>query len=394
MAESIDRPASPLRKPRKATYAAIDEDLLLEEETLGSYEADRYYPVHIGELFENRYQVIGKLGFGSQSTVWLCRDLVKHKYVTVKVYSTITTQGAQEERVYARLKSKVDLSETGTIRDLLDIFELPGAKGKHVCIVHKVLGTTAERLAELFPGRRMLHPLVLLAADSLIVDLSQLHDVQPSNVLLVHDKENDEFTKTFEQGERSHPSLRRVDSRNGRHIYSSRALGIPENLARYSLCDYGAAVFGQREYTHDAMPDLYRAPEIILRMPWNEKIDIWSLGLTLWTLYEGGPLFQDTKLGRNRSRTAHLARMIAVLGPPPDDLLQRGSCSKQFFDESGIFKGEEDIVPFSLEDEMLSLKGKEKSLFLAFLRRTLQWRPEDRPSAAQLRNDPFLQQLQ
>jgi len=27
------------------------------------------------------------------------------------------------------------------------------------------------------------------------------------------------------------------------------------------------------------MPDLYRAPEIVLGVEWNEKIDIWSVGL-------------------------------------------------------------------------------------------------------------------
>ena len=46
-----------------------------EEETLPDYLKERYYPVHIGEVFNSQYQVITKLGFSSLSTVWLCWDL-------------------------------------------------------------------------------------------------------------------------------------------------------------------------------------------------------------------------------------------------------------------------------------------------------------------------------
>jgi serine/threonine-protein kinase SRPK3 len=33
-----------------------------------------YYLVRIGHIFQNRYQVVGKLGFGISSTLWLARD--------------------------------------------------------------------------------------------------------------------------------------------------------------------------------------------------------------------------------------------------------------------------------------------------------------------------------
>jgi hypothetical protein len=47
----------------------------IEEETIPDYKADRFYPVRLGEVFESRYQVVAKLGYGTASTVWLCRDL-------------------------------------------------------------------------------------------------------------------------------------------------------------------------------------------------------------------------------------------------------------------------------------------------------------------------------
>jgi serine/threonine-protein kinase SRPK3 len=56
-------------------FVAIPADRRVEEETLPDYAASHYYPVQIGEILCARYQVVGKLGFGVTSTVWLARDL-------------------------------------------------------------------------------------------------------------------------------------------------------------------------------------------------------------------------------------------------------------------------------------------------------------------------------
>jgi hypothetical protein len=53
----------------------LDATKKVEEEDLPSYVPEDYYPVYIGKVFGSRYQVVGKLGFGVNSTVWLCRDL-------------------------------------------------------------------------------------------------------------------------------------------------------------------------------------------------------------------------------------------------------------------------------------------------------------------------------
>lgn len=50
-------------------FVRIPEQQKIEEETLPDYTASQYYPTRIGEVIKERYQVIGKLGFGSTSTV-------------------------------------------------------------------------------------------------------------------------------------------------------------------------------------------------------------------------------------------------------------------------------------------------------------------------------------
>ena len=58
-----------------------------------------------------------------------------------------------------------------------------------------------------------------------------------------------------------------------------------------SLVGVGAAVEdeapGSVAFFGEVMPDLYRAPEVILYIPWKEKIDIWGLGLMVGDIRRG-----------------------------------------------------------------------------------------------------------
>jgi serine/threonine-protein kinase SRPK3 len=57
--------------------------------------------------------------------------------------------------------------------------------------------------------------------------------------------------------------------------------------------------------------------------------------LKVWDLFEGKHLFTERLPNRDASAPAHIARMIALLGPPPKDLLKRGQFSGLFFDVEG-----------------------------------------------------------
>lgn len=53
---------------------------------------------------------------------------------------------------------------------------------------------------------------------------------------------------------------------------------MPITYGPLVICDFGAARIGDK-HAGDVMPGLYRAPEIILGMEWDSKIDIWSVGV-------------------------------------------------------------------------------------------------------------------
>lgn len=56
-------------------FEIVDTFEKLEEETIPVYNPENYYPAHIGQVLLDKYQIVGKLGYGVTSTVWLGRDL-------------------------------------------------------------------------------------------------------------------------------------------------------------------------------------------------------------------------------------------------------------------------------------------------------------------------------
>lgn len=73
---------------------------------------------------------------------------------------------------------------------------------------------------------------------------------------------------------------------------------------------------------------------------------------------------------------AHLAEMIALMGPPPPELLKKGKRTAEFFDEDGQWRDE---IPLpdrtSLEESKENFEGRNEETFLRLVRKMVQWRP-------------------
>lgn len=61
----------PAESPDSSLYGSDEE-----QEDASQYCRGGYHPVVIGDVFDQRYRVVRKLGWGHFSTVWLCRDIV------------------------------------------------------------------------------------------------------------------------------------------------------------------------------------------------------------------------------------------------------------------------------------------------------------------------------
>ncbi|KAK9582371.1 hypothetical protein V6Z93_008707 [Aspergillus fumigatus] len=154
MSSSSLRVPHALRSFPSSGFELIDHSEKIEEETLPTYHAEKYYPVHIGEVLNNQYQVLAKLGYGVTSTVWLCRDLSSEsKYVVLKV-NVSGVERNHEISVYDRI-NLVETNHLGKsfIRKLLGHFHIEGPHGRHICLVHQPFGPSLDQFLSFFPER-------------------------------------------------------------------------------------------------------------------------------------------------------------------------------------------------------------------------------------------------
>jgi serine/threonine-protein kinase SRPK3 len=81
----------------------------------------------------------------------------------------------------------------------------------------------------------------------------------------------------YERDELEHPVPRKV--LEDRTVYLSRSL--PLTFGPPILCDLGEARLGDEENRGDIMPDVYRAPEVILGMQRSYSVDIRNVAMVV-----------------------------------------------------------------------------------------------------------------
>ncbi|KAI9654918.1 MAG: hypothetical protein M1821_005671 [Bathelium mastoideum] len=378
-------------------FDIVADNYILEEERFDDFQNGKYYPVNIGEVFASRYQVVGKLGFGTTSTVWLARDINTHEYVCLKVY--IRDIDGEDEFNILQILTKGDAEHPGIdyVRTALHIFTIPRADGDHKCLVQKPMWGSFKDLLRLNPARRFTEELLRAGLPQIFLALDYLHrecklvhtDIKADNIFVKIADES--ILDSFVKAELEDPSPRKFI--NNAPIYLSRSFDCPKAWGIAVLGDFGSAVHGDKKSTHDAQPDVYRCPEVMLKTEWSYPADIWNVGVMIWDLFEGKHMFYGDDPVEERYLTrAHLAEVVAMLGLPPLDLLNRGSRSKEFFTDDGQWKADIPIPQdLSLEHSEERFEGKEKDEFLHFMRGMLQWKPEDRKSARRLLRDPWLE---
>ncbi|TWW58223.1 Homeodomain-interacting protein kinase 3 [Takifugu flavidus] len=85
-------------------------------------------------------------------------------------------------------------------------------------------------------------------------------------------------------------------------------------------CDKSAVVYGSYVQTL-----FYRAPEILLGLPFNEAIDMWSLGCIIAELFLGTPLYPGS------SSYNMMRYMVETQHMPPDSMLEFGMYTYKYF---------------------------------------------------------------
>ncbi|XP_048863296.1 SRSF protein kinase 2-like isoform X1 [Brienomyrus brachyistius] len=187
-------PAAP-PEPEEEILGSDDE----EQEDPADYCKGGYHPVKIGDLFNGRYHVIRKLGWGHFSTVWLCLDIQGKRFVAMKVVKSAQhyTETALDEIKLLRCVRESDPSDSNKdmVVQLIDDFKISGVNGTHVCMVFEVLGHHLLKWIIKSNYQGLPLPCVKSIIRQVLQGLDYLHrkckiihtDIKPENILMCVD---------------------------------------------------------------------------------------------------------------------------------------------------------------------------------------------------------------
>eukprot|EP00759_Apiculatamorpha_spiralis_P038442 PhF_6_TR37632/c0_g2_i1/m.55978/K08825/DYRK1; dual specificity tyrosine-phosphorylation-regulated kinase 1 len=238
-----------------------------------------YIPV-LGEEIKGRYIVQGELGRGSFGVVLKCHDSATKQFVAVKIIRN-------QPSFYSQAKVEIDIlsmlneqcPKHACIVKLLEVTEWK----KHPVIVFELLSISLYSLLQKTAFTGVSLALIRKFATQLLQTLHMIHtlpqpiihcDLKPENILLKD----------------SHRS------------------GL-------KIIDFGCSCYDTARVRQYIQTRFYRAPEIMLRLPYSTPIDLWSLGCILVELHTGRPLFP----GKTEEEQLH--RITAVLGPIPQQMI-------------------------------------------------------------------------
>uniref|UniRef100_A0A8C5C3X2 non-specific serine/threonine protein kinase n=1 Tax=Gadus morhua TaxID=8049 RepID=A0A8C5C3X2_GADMO len=201
------QPAHPRALPQPQPEASPQEP---EEEILGSDDEEQedpndyckggYHHVKIGDLFNGKYHVIRKLGWGHFSTVWLAWDIQVKHFVAMKVVKSAEhyTETAVDEIKLLRSVRNSDPDDPNRemVVQLLDDFKISGVNGTHVCMVFEVLGHHLLKWIIKSNYQGLPLPCVKSIIRQVLQGLDYLHtkcqiihtDIKPENILMSVDE--------------------------------------------------------------------------------------------------------------------------------------------------------------------------------------------------------------
>ncbi|GMY24066.1 putative serine/threonine-protein kinase dyrk2 [Fagus crenata] len=170
----------------------------------------------------------------------------------------------------------------------------------------------------------------------------------------------------------------------------------PENILvkSYSRCevkviDLGSSCFETDHLCSYVQSRSYRAPEVILGLSYDKKIDIWSLGCILAELCTGNVLFQ------NDSPATLLARVIGIIGPIDQSMLAKGRDTYKYFTKNHMLYERnqetnrlEYLIPKKTSFRHRLPMGDQG--FIDFVAHLLEINPKKRPSASEALKHPWL----
>ncbi|CAO3588214.1 unnamed protein product [Absidia cylindrospora] len=312
--KSTNIPKRVLTKPSKAAkndgFDNDDYDFILKVDDI------------LGEEKGYQYRVINLLGIGTFGQVVKCERITTGELFSVKIIKNKVAyreQSRMEVEILKQLKSKLDSKGKQHILTLHHTFTYKN----HFCLVFELLSFNLYELIKqnLFKGLsiNLVRVFTLQLLDTLILlkEAKIIHcDLKPENILLT----------SFDT-----PIIK--------------------------VIDFGSACHEANKIYTYIQSRFYRSPEVLLGLQYTGAIDMWSAGCIVAELFLGIPLFPGN------SEYNQLRRIIDMLGMPPQDMLDKGLNSEDFFNKES--KGNDNytytmksLEQYGMEHKKTELPGK------------------------------------
>ncbi|KAL6079609.1 U4/U6 small nuclear ribonucleoprotein prp4 [Balamuthia mandrillaris] len=340
-------------------------------------DEEGYYSVRVGEILHKRYRVYASHGKGVFSTVLQARDITKPQRhtgkeakVAIKVIrnnEVMYRSGMKEKELLKKITDADPKNKKHCVR-LLDSF----VHRNHLCLVLEPMHLDLRKVIKMF-GRKVgiaIHA-VKIYAQQLFISLKHIKSLKILHADLKPD-----------------------------NIVTNKAGTV------LKLCDFGSASLADEEnaITPYLVSRFYRAPEIMLGLPYGYPIDVWSAGCCLFELFTGRILFPG------KSNNEMLKLHMQLKGMFPRKLLRKSQFWDQHFDTTFNFKQVEvdehtrkeyvKVVPIlqparNLKDELLATpheKGTSHAVeqLADFLERCFELNPQRRITPEEALLHPFL----
>lgn len=329
------------------------------------FEESKEFSIRMNSVVAARYQILEYLGSAAFSRAVQCLDLETNQMVCMKIIKNdkdFFDQSLDEIKLLKYINVNGEPDERGVLR-LYDYFY----HKEHLIIITELLRDNLYEFSKFNResggppyftlGRIQRVTKQVLSALEYVHSLRLIHcDLKPENILM----------KSYSRCE-------------------------------VKVIDFGSSCFVDDHLSSYVQSRSYRAPEVMLGLPYGQKVDLWSLGCIIAELWTGHVLFA------NNSVQSLLARILGIIGEFPSHLMMRGRHVPQYFTQDGRLYQEIDVPPCPERGRRLNLLMPKKTSLeqrmhtdctelLDLLRRLLHLDPERRPTATEALRHPFIAQ--
>jgi len=374
-----------------------------------------------GDMVDGRYILIKKIGYGTFSTIWLTYLLDSHKYFAMKIFHAdeeCEHEGINEiKQIRSLAKMEFKMAK---LHEVLKFTPL-NTDGTSICLVLDILSCNIKllsRFEEKIPENVILH-IIREVSKSLLTlhDNGYMYtDLRPENIMVKTNNNRIDFIceefskinfdeyystlcsniimgKNYVLTNKKHKKKFNLQKRTLSQQYVIELMDKISTLAQdidhdyvineqteIYLIDFATmAKLSDKSTNFYVQSRNYTSPEILVQLPYDYKIDIWSLGCVMYELFAGDYMIEPQKTRSYGEDENHLYWIIELLGNFPK-YMTKTKIGRNYFFATGKFKVKITNKDWDISQSMKCDNGSISDDGLNIIKSMIKIDPKERPT--------------